>query len=46
MHDGKLHRSRKREFDLRSIKSVKKFGEKNPTENSKSLVVIFRDYLL
>ena len=37
---------REREFDLRSINSMKKFGEKNPTENGKFLLVIFLGYLL
>ena len=43
---GKPHRSFKRDFDLRYIKSAKKFGEKNPTENGKVLSVIFLGNLL
>ena len=43
---GKSYRSCKREFYLRYINSATKFGEKNPTEKSKFLSVIFLGYLL
>ena len=43
---GKSHRNCEREFYLRYIISVTKFGEKNSTENSKFLSAIFLGYLL
>ena len=42
---GKSNRSCKL-FDSRYINSATKFGEKNPTENAKFLLVIFLGYLL